>query len=258
LNKLFRSPIDHLRKKEGLEPILSVLKESWFSDVLNLIVISPTLLRSQPDWGDRFKVCGFLNTPPEDESRLLSEDLIRFLRAGPPPIYMTFGSMMEGDPDPEKITKLMSDAAIQAGSRAVLQSRWEAVKSLSEHPDIFRVSRAPHAHVFPHCAAVVHAGGTGTAQAATLAGCPSVIVAHASDQTRWGMILNKAGVSPKSLHRRSVTSAKLANAIRAVLGSSDMKKRAEELAERMRMENGLKEAVASIHNRLEKPVESGF
>jgi sterol 3beta-glucosyltransferase len=172
-----------MRQQEGLPPVKSVLQEGWFSKILNLIAISPTLFSSQPDWEDHFYVCGFFNVSEQEESLPMPDSLEKFLNSGSLPVYMTFEAMMEGDPSPGDITRLKVEAALAAGCRAIIQSRWDVINGIPEHPDIFRIARAAHQHVFPRCAAVVHAGGAGTTQSATRAGCPSVVVAHAADQT---------------------------------------------------------------------------
>jgi len=126
---------------------------------------------------------------------------------------------------------------------------------LAEYPEIYRIARAPHQSVFPGCAAVVHHSGAGTTQSATLAGCPSVVVEHASDQPLWGEVLYRAVISSKLLHRRNVTATKLARAIRIVLDSPEMSKKAKMIGNRMKQEDGVKQAIELI-NRLD--MDGGF
>ena len=105
-----------------------------------------------------------------------------------------------------------------------------------------------------YIAAVVHHGGAGTTQAATIAGCPSIVVEHASDQPLWGSVLQRRGIAPKMLHRRSLTAQKLARAIRSVLQTLSMKKKAEEIGAMMQKEDGLTRAVALVeqYGKIEK------
>jgi UDP:flavonoid glycosyltransferase YjiC (YdhE family) len=74
---------------------------------------------------------------------------------------------------------------------------------------------------------VIHHGGAGTSQAATIAGCPSIVVEHSSDQPLWGSVLQRIGIAPKLLHRRSITAKKLARTIKIVLGAPAMAKKAK-------------------------------
>jgi len=249
VNRLFKAPIDSMRRQEGLKPIKSVLLEGWSSEILNLIAVSPTLLPIPSDWESRIQICGFMNIPEEGESWQMPESLERFFREGSPPVFMTFGSVLEGEPSPLEITQLMVDSALQAGCRAIIQSKWDEISGIAEHTQIYRIGTAPHQFIFPGCAAIVHAGGAGTTQSAIKASCPSVVVAHASDQALWGQLLHRAGIAPKPLHRRSVTANKLARAIRNVLDSPTMTGKTKEIGRKMEDENGVQQAVELIENK---------
>ena len=75
--------------------------------------------------------------------------------------------MIASDPNPREITNLLIKAVRRAGCRAIIQSNWDELAELPEFPGIYRIISAPHHHIFPHCAAVIHHGGAGTTQAAT-------------------------------------------------------------------------------------------
>jgi UDP:flavonoid glycosyltransferase YjiC (YdhE family) len=139
-------------------------------------------------------------------------------------------------------TRLMIEAVSLGKFRAVIQSRWEELTEIPGSSSIYRIGYAPYEHISPQCAVVVHHGGAGTTQTATRCGCPSVVVEHSLDQRLWGILLNRAGLAPKPLHRRSLTPAKLAKAVRNVLGSMEMATRAKAagramLAEKWRQES---------------------
>jgi UDP:flavonoid glycosyltransferase YjiC (YdhE family) len=51
------------------------------------------------------------------------------------------------------------------------------------------------------------------------------------------------------LHRRTVTADKLARAIRAALGSQQMREKARQFAESMQREDGIKRAIELINER---------
>jgi UDP:flavonoid glycosyltransferase YjiC (YdhE family) len=63
---------------------------------------------------------------------------------------------------------------------------------------------------------VVHHGGAGTTQSALLAGRPTIIVAHVSDQFFWGAELERLGVAGKTLKRKGLNSRKLAAGITSI------------------------------------------
>lgn len=252
LNKLWKPPIDEMYLREGIEPEKSLIHDIWCSTSLNLLSVSPTLFPLPADWGDRNRICGYLDISQVEDNRQMPEYLKAFLGDGSAPVYITFGSMLETDPDPEEITQLLIDAVKLANVRAIIQSDWDELKDLPEHPHIYRVTRTSHEAVFPYCSAVVHHGGSGTAQAATLAGCPSIVVEHASDQPFWGEILYKAGIAPKMLHRRNVTPEKLARSIKIVVNSPKMSEKAIELGALMKQEDGVKTAIGLIESNMLK------
>jgi UDP:flavonoid glycosyltransferase YjiC (YdhE family) len=251
LNKLFLPRINNLRLHEGLIPAVSV-REIWESRLLNLIAVSPVFCSQHPDWSSYQQVTGFFNMPEKAEEYQLPVTLVDFLRSGPPPVFMTFGSMVPqlfGSEIAGDSTRLMVDAARQAGCRAIIQSSWDSIEGNKEDSDVYRITTAPHQHIFPHCSAVVHHGGAGTTQSSTRAGCPSIVVAHVNDQVFWWNELRKLGIAPGLLHGQSVTAEKLAQSIRSVLNSPDMKARAEKLGDRLREEDGVGRAVEEIEKR---------
>ena len=182
----------------------------------------------------------------------MPESLKQYLTAGGPPVYITFGSMIASDPNPREITHLLIKAVRLVGCRAIIQSNWDELAELPEFPDIYRIISAPHEHIFPHCAVVIHHGGAGTTQAATIAGCPSIVVEHSSDQPLWGSILKRIGIAPNLLHRRSVTAKKLARTIRIVLDAPAMAEKAKVIGTIMQQEDGLARAIELIEGIVAK------
>ena len=249
LDRMWKPPIDKIFHREGLDPGKSLLRDIYSSPWLNLVSVSPTLFPPPPDWRDRFHLCGFFALPEDRQPWDFPHGLKRFISAGPPPVYMTFGSMLASEPNPNEITSLMIDAVKQAGIRAIIQSNWDDLEVVETPPEIYRVTREPHERIFPHCAAVVHHGGAGTTQSALLAGRPSVVVAHASDQPFWGSVLHRAGAAPKPLLRRSVTPETLARAIRTACNSPEMASNAAAIGKRMTSEDGVGRAVELIEAR---------
>lgn len=133
---------------------------------------------------------------------------------------------------------------MQAGCRAIIQTHDAAACGFQSNERVLYVKAAPHHLVFPRCAAVVHHGGAGTTQSVTLAGKPSVVVAHISEQEHWGKELRRIGIAGKPLHRRSVTAKKLASRISTITPA--MRNQAPLIARAMAKENGVATAVRLI------------
>jgi sterol 3beta-glucosyltransferase len=249
MNRVLRPGANLLRMQEGLRPVSGIVRELVESNCLNLISVSPTLCPPQPDWQGRYHLCGFFDLPETRENWQMPDDLKSFLKAGDPPVFMTFGSIATLDPSLSETTRLMIEAVSFGKFRAIIQSKWEDLSEIPKSSSIYRIGFAPYHHIFPHCAAVVHHGGAGTTHLATRCGSPSVVVEHALDQRIWGILLNRVGLAPKPLHRRSLTPAKLAKAVRNVLDSVEMATRAKAAGMALVSENGVRRAVELIEER---------
>jgi UDP:flavonoid glycosyltransferase YjiC (YdhE family) len=238
---------NQIRVREGMSPIRNIYRDLFASKDLTILATSQSLCPGQPDWGDNVQVCGFFNIPVAAENWEMPEDLSVFLNDGTPPVYLTFGSltpfMLEAN------TRLFIEAARLSGQRAIIQSDWNNCSGFSHDPTIYRITKAPHHNIFPHCSVIVHHGGAGTSQSSLRSGCPSVVVEHAGDQIYWGKQLQRVGVAGKVLHTKSITAEKLAKAIDAVLHSPSMRIKAQEMGKAMRKENGVKTAVQLIEDR---------
>ena len=242
---------NRLRAQLGMPPVRDIVTQAWLSPHLTLAAVSPRICRRQPDWPESLQVCGFLDAPHLVIDGTLPAPLAAFLDGGEAPVYMTFGSWMPKDiPGQTRALTLMTEAARRAGCRAIIQSDAAQACGFVSDPSILYVAKAPHQAIFPHCRAVVHHGGAGTTQSATLAGKPSVVVANISEQEHWARELRRLGVAGRLARRRSVSAAGLAARIRQVLASPQMTVRAQALADGMRGENGVREAVAVIMRNL--------
>jgi sterol 3beta-glucosyltransferase/vancomycin aglycone glucosyltransferase len=246
IETMFSGPPRKLYRAQGLAPARNLLNEVWSSPLLNLVAVSPSLFPQPADWPANTLACGQLSLPQGTPEWPMPESLQHFLAQGPAPLFMTFGSMTAAEAQVEAVTLRLVEAARLSGCRAIIQSDWERLAGIPESPEIYRLSRASHEVVLPHCSAVVHHGGAGTTHAATRAGKPSVVVAHAADQLYWAATLRRAGVAGAPLERYAFTSEKLARAIREVIGSEQMRHKASQLGEQMRREDGVGTAVERI------------
>jgi len=250
LNRTLRHYPDRLRKQLGMAPMRDIVSDVWVSPYLALVAVSPQLCPQQPDWPETIQVCGFLDRPNCELEGELPPALGGFLAAGEAPVYMTFGSWMPKDIKGQaSALRLLTDAARQANCRAIIQcSDWQAC-GFNSDDQVLYVAAAPHHQIFPHCLAVVHHGGAGTTQSATLAGKPSIVVANLSEQEHWGRELQRIGVAAKPAKRRNVTAASLAAQIRQLRGMPAMGERARRIGAAMRQEDGVAQAVRQIELR---------
>ncbi len=117
-----------------------------------------------------------------DERPLLAE-LVAFLDAGTPPVYVGFGSM------PLRVSKDIARVATEAiraqGRRALLSQGWAGLAPIDGQDDCFAIGEVNPQALFGRVAAVMHHGGAGTTTTAARAGAPQVVVPQGPDQLYW-------------------------------------------------------------------------
>jgi sterol 3beta-glucosyltransferase len=192
------------------------------------------------DWKDSMHVTGFwqLDPPPGWEP---PAGLADFLKAGPPPVYIGFGSMTHRKP--EEVTEMILRALALTGRRGVLSAGWGRIGEGALPRSVFTIGSTPHGWLFPRMAALVHHGGAGTTAAGLRAGIPAVVTPFFGDQPFWGERIHALGIGPKPIPRPRLTAENLARAIDAAVSDAEMVARAARLGEQIRTEDGIARAV---------------
>ncbi|MFJ9586106.1 glycosyltransferase [Streptomyces acidicola] len=113
----------------------------------------------------------------------LPAELMAFLDAGTPPVYVGFGSMpMHTSTD---VARVAIEAVRAQGRRAVVARGWADLALIDDRDDCFVVGEVNQQALFSRVAAVVHHGGAGTTTTATRAGASQVVVPQGTDQPYW-------------------------------------------------------------------------
>jgi UDP:flavonoid glycosyltransferase YjiC (YdhE family) len=162
----------------------------------------------------------------------LPAKLESFLNAGPPPVYIGFGSMT--DPDPATTTRTLLDAINQVGCRAILSEGWAGLGVGPLPEGVMTTGPCSHPALFQRVAAVVHHGGAGTTTAAARAGTPQILVPHVLDQYYWAQRVQTLGIGPAAVRRGRLTARALAEALQATLDNEFLAQRAADLGTRLR------------------------
>lgn len=115
------------------------------------------------------------------DDRPLPADLLAFLDAGTPPVYVGFGSL----PAPKEFARMAIDVIRAQGHRVLLSRGWGNLALVDDRDDCFVVGEVNQQALFPRVAAVIHHGGAGTTTAAARAGVPQVVIPQIVDQSYW-------------------------------------------------------------------------
>jgi UDP:flavonoid glycosyltransferase YjiC (YdhE family) len=245
-NTLFREPVNHWREEVlGLPPSRRDDRIQGVP-VPRLYGFSPSVVPKPADWDENSEVTGYWFL--DDETWLPSPSLQGFLQAGPPPVFVGFGSIPVADP--VRTTAMVVEALAMAGQRGILASGWGSLVAAPLADHVYLLDSAPHERMFPQVCAVVHHGGAGTTAAGLRAGKPTVICPFFGDQPFWGRRVADLGVGPAPIAFKRLTVAKLVEAITSAVDDDVMRRRAEQLGTVLRAENGVGRAVAFILDRV--------
>jgi sterol 3beta-glucosyltransferase len=204
---------------------------------------SPSVIPAPPDWGADIHVTGYWFLDPA-EDWTPDQSLADFLAAGPPPVYVGFGSMSSRNP--EETANLILDALARTGQRGIIHTGWGGLRRADLPDSVLMVDGVPFSWLFPRVAAVVHHGGAGTTSAGLRAGVPSVVIPFFGDQPYWGQRIADLGVGPAPIPRKKLTADRLAQAIQTAVTDQAMRQRAADLGAKIRSEDGIARAVAVV------------
>jgi UDP:flavonoid glycosyltransferase YjiC (YdhE family) len=206
-----------------------------------IIAAHPSLAPMPPDIRANYFQTGYWHLEEEQE---LGDELIRFIEAGAPPVFIGFGS--SPDPRPEKTAEILQELIDSRRYRFIISKGWAKLGIKDIDQRTFLVDYVPHDKLFVKMAAIVHHGGSGTTHTAALNGAPQVIIPHVFDQYYWGERVARLKIGPQPLIRERLSSRKLLDAIDDAVTSQEIQENVLKIQEIVSRRNGLKEAQVYI------------
>jgi sterol 3beta-glucosyltransferase len=227
-----------------------------------LYCFSPAVVPPPLDYSDWIRVTGYWFLDEGDKYQP-PDDLVRFIAKAKQDakklVYVGFGSILVDDPS--AMMRMIVDAVTKADVRCVLAKGWServtaTVTSKDKHevkgveiPDsILQIKATPHDWLFPQMDCITHHGGSGTTGASLRAGIPTIAKPFFGDQFFFGRRIEDLGVG---ICLKKLNSTVLGRAIWEACNSGRMIKRAREIGERIRQEDGVAVAVAAIYRDME-------
>jgi len=211
--RLSQPASDDQRRSLGLPPTrVRAVRRIIDSGALEVQAYDPVLFPGlEAQWGGRRPLVGGLTLalPPADDAGTAG-----WLAAGPPPVYVGFGSMpIERS---EAVIGGIVAACRALDLRVLVSSPAPALRGWGSSDAVHVAQAVDHARVFPRCRAIIHHGGAGTTMASLRSGVPTFVLWVGADQPVWAAQVRRLGVGAARRLSRA-TSATLRADLRAVL-----------------------------------------
>ncbi|MDR7210984.1 glycosyltransferase [Flavobacterium piscis] len=221
------------------------IKEKLLSEKL-IYTLSPSLLIRPMTWSSNVQVLGYhernkkLDWQPD-------ENLIEFIGKHQKILFLTFGSMI--NPDPEKtaqkflsvLSELKIPTIINTAAGGIIQ-----LKEFEEHNLFYFIKQIPYDWILEKCYGIIHHGGSGTTHSGLKNGCVTMIIPHVFDQYGWNNLIFKAGLGPKGISVNKISEKKLKPQIIDLFENESYKIKAVEISKKMKEENFENELYESI------------
>ena len=213
----------------------SEIKNALFGETV-IYTISPSLFKRPDYWSKNLHVLGYherkktLNWEP-------SEELNAFLGKHPKVNLVTFGSMVNAEP--ERKTQIILDILERNRIPSIINTAAGGlVEPVQYNRELFHfVDRIPYDWIFPKLYSVIHHGGSGTTHTGLKYACATMIIPHIIDQFVWNKIVNQKGLGPLGVNIGSISTKKLESKIVDLYSNPSFKKQAEALSLTMQKES---------------------
>jgi rhamnosyltransferase subunit B len=244
IDPVMKHRLNRFRRTLGLPPVSRIFHAWLHSPDLVLGLFPEWFAAPQPDWPPHTRLTGF---PLYDNAQNVSlpSEVQQFLDQGSPPLVFTPGSAMKHG------RRFFEEAALACrltGHRGIFLTRYPQQLPPSLPSGVKHFSYLPLSELLPHAAVLIHHGGIGTCSQALRAGMPQVIRPLAFDQFDNAARINQLGVG-RMLFTRSFRAPMIAQHIHSLLNSSDVKKRSQQIIDRIKEKDGLEESCNLLETR---------
>ncbi len=239
--QLMLTEVNQYRAAMGL-PAIADLVAWWNKDNLNLAPWPSWFASLDENWQLKIIQTGFL--PSGDPDEPLPPEAETLLADGSAPILLTGGTgVFVG----ENYYGACLEACRRLGRRVILVARRQAGLPSPLPAGVRLFSALPFASLMPRVAAVIHHGGLGTTVQALAAGAPQLILAQGLDRLENALRVERLGAG-KLLPPRRWEPDSATRALAGLLDKPEMQARCQELARRIREQDGLAAVIEAIES----------
>lgn len=232
--------MNHLMRKTLRENSIPKFKNFLLGPAdLVLVTVSPKLMKTSERIPSKFQFSGYLRWQTEEDSQL-EKQLSDFCQGEEVPV-LTFGSVTT-DRDAENMRQFINNWP--RDKKIILQSGWANFSSPQDCSHILNVGKVSHDQLFRHASCIVHHGGAGTTASALHSGKPAIVVPHIADQPFWAGEVVRLGTG--TIVNKKHWPGTLPAAIEKVENNVAMRRRAEEVAKILKLEDGPATAVKAL------------
>ncbi|MFT4125432.1 MAG: glycosyltransferase [Gordonia sp. (in: high G+C Gram-positive bacteria)] len=211
---------------------------------------SPSVVARPQDWRPGLDVVGYWWSQ-HAESWSPPAELVEFLEAGTPPVFVGLGSLMVSAEEAKRLSAVIHAALEMAGVRGIVQSGGAGL-AVPAGDALMTIGPVPYDWLFPRVAAAVHSCGAGTVAASLRAGLPIVgVPSPGGDQPFWAHRVQHLGVGPAPLPRPTLDAERLGAAIAAVVTDPRFRDAARRLSRRIAADDGVGRVVTEVERLLE-------
>jgi len=203
--------LNAFRTELDLPPARRILTE-WMHSPDRVIGLFPEWYGPPAsDWPPQVRLTGFPLFDAGDGNPL-SNEVRKFVDAGPPPVVATFGSAMRFA---APYFAAVAGALKSLGRRGILLTPYSEQVPADRPPGVAHFDYVPLGQLLPRAAALVHHGGIGTAAQGLAAGVPQLVMPLAHDQPDNADRLKRLGVG-RELRPKRFTAALVAKELIAL------------------------------------------
>jgi vancomycin aglycone glucosyltransferase len=244
-NMIMKSYINKKRTALGLKAIKDVWSH-WMGE--NVIAACDKELNPVRD-GILFKSTqtAYMLLPSKNG---LPENVENFINSGKAPVFISFGSNPISRP--ERFSNIFDEVSKATNQRLLISKGWADLPENNTNPNILYVDEVSFELLFPHLAAIVYHGGTGTMASAARAGIPQIAFPFMADQFENSKQVVKLGLGPKACDFKKLNSETLISTINQCVTNEEFKKNAIEISSKLKDSKGLELTIKLIEDEFKK------